>query len=141
LSKLDNLLALIDNIKDKINDKQYIEIMNELKEVNKDTGEYCKLTYDIVYNISFGFCDDDCEYVNEIKTFQKQNITIYLKVLDTDETEGSNNIIKTALKKGVINKLDIERMIEYNLNQMINLHSLNDIGANDIIFIKSFEKC
>ena len=84
MSKFSELLNSIDEVKDKLNDNQYKEIMDKLmklKNEEKDDEIYYKLEYEEIVITPFAYTDEEGEIIyetNETQTFKKQ----FIKVVD-----------------------------------------------------------
>ena len=106
MSKFSELLNSIDEVKDKLNDNQYKEIMDKLmklKNEEKDDEIYYKLEYEEIVITPFAYSDYEGEIIyetNETQTFKKQ----FIKVVNID--------FRDELRNKKIWQGDIVKMIE-----------------------------
>ena len=113
----DKLLGLIDNVKLKLTDLEYKDMMDELQTLHQEGvghhTEYYLLSYSSITNIGFMYYgDDDLEL--ETKTHIDNNATVLVKSIQPSPIDNNRveSILTYAIRRGEIGVGDIPVLLE-----------------------------
>lgn len=126
------IMELIDNIKEKIDDKNYLEICNELKKLNIEENKY-QIKY---YKISFQNNLRDANMITEIKNkivyIKDDKVLLYLKEYKDMESD-----IRILFKfKKIDDKTYLERYCDDKEHHIIYYDEDGDGEINGIYYNK-----
>ena len=139
-----NIMTNIDNIQSKITDNEYLEIVNELKEIKDQTNEFYKININYTKLVTLAVtsyndleCDEELLYNTSI---YDENKTIIFKSNAKDEHTGYEYTLFTQImNKGIAPNCFIDYLQKEETALKRNWIK-NNTNITEIIKINSIEK-